>query len=180
MKRALHFLVTRGMRSRTGVALALAVLVLGVVATTRALSGPTDNPGVRSPTQPLVPSGPMPPEDGLISPEATVSPTVIPGAQTLETVAGAFAANWVAHHGVPADVWHARLTEHATPELARKLSGVDPAVVPADFVTGKPVLIPHAATIVDVVVPVDSGKLRLRMIAVDDRWLVDGVDWERR
>jgi hypothetical protein len=179
MKRALHFLVTRVMRSRTGIALALAVLVLGVVGTTRVLSGPADNPGVRPPAQPLVPSSPMPPEDGLVSPEATVSPTVVPGAQTPETVAGAFAADWVARH-VPADVWHARLAERATPELARKLSGVDPAAVPAERVTGQPVLIPHAATIVDVVIPVDSGKLRLRVIAADDRWLVDGVDWERQ
>jgi hypothetical protein len=66
-----------------------------------------------------------------------------------------------------------------TPTLARELSGVDPAGVPASRVTGKPSLIPLGATVADVLIPVDSGTLRLRLVVLEDRWLVDGVDWKR-
>jgi hypothetical protein len=31
--------------------------------------------------------------------------------------------------------------------------------------------------LVDAVVTVDSGKLTLRLVAPEGRWLVDGVDW---
>jgi hypothetical protein len=178
MKRALHLLVTRVLRSRAGVALALAVLVLVVVAAARALSGPGDTATAHLPVPPLVASGSQPHEDGLLSPAATASPTPIPGAETPEEVARAFAADWLARGASAAD-WHSRLARRATPELARKLSGVDPATVPANRITGDPAVIAHAATIVDVIVPVDSGELRLHLVATSDRWLVDGVDWER-
>lgn len=178
MKRALHLLGTRILRSRVGVALVLAVLVLGIVTGARVLSGPAETVTTYLPAPPLVAS-PTPHEDGLLSPNATVSPTLVPDAEPPEAVASAFAAAWVDHEGVSAKEWHSRLARNATAGLARKLSGVDPAGVPADRITGRPAVIPHAATIVDVVIPVDSGRLRLRLIVVDDRWVVDGVDWER-
>jgi hypothetical protein len=51
--------------------------------------------------------------------------------------------------------------------------------VPADRIVGKPTVIPHAASLVEATVGVDSGRLRLRLVAPDGKWLVDGVDWER-
>jgi hypothetical protein len=51
--------------------------------------------------------------------------------------------------------------------------------VPADRIAGDLELIPRGRKYVEVAVPVDSGRLILRLIAPEGRWLVDGVDWER-
>ena len=56
---------------------------------------------------------------------------------------------------------------------------MDPEGVPADRIVGRPALMPVGDGLVDAVVTVDTGKLRLRLIAPDGHWLVDGVDWER-
>ena len=36
-----------------------------------------------------------------------------------------------------------------------------------------------ADTFVEAVIPIDAGVLRLRLVALQGRWLVDGIDWER-
>lgn len=176
----MHLLTTGILRSRMGVALLLALVVLGVVGVARAFSGAGgDDPGARAPVRPLVTATSTIADDGLLVPAATPSPLHSPGAAPPEAVAKAFASDWVTHTGVSMATWHSRLREHLTPALATELSGVDPVVVPADRLTGEPVLIPRGSTVVEVVIPVDSGKLRLRLVAPDGRWLVDGVDWER-
>jgi hypothetical protein len=176
----LHFLVTGILRSRLGVALVLAALVLGVVGVARTLSGPEGNDSTaRPPARPLVTVTPTVANDGLLAPGATPSPVRSPGAAAPEAVALAFASDWVAHTGVSMAAWHDRLAARSTARLAAELSGVDPAGVPAGRLTGEPAVIPHAATLVEVVIPVDSGSLRLRLVAPEGRWLVDGVDWER-
>jgi hypothetical protein len=69
---------------------------------------------------------------------------------------------------------------YSTGALAEKLTDVDPAGVPADRLTGEPAIIPQTESLVEVTIPVDTGRLRLQLVAPDGRWLVDGVDWERR
>jgi hypothetical protein len=66
---------------------------------------------------------------------------------------------------------------NATQNLSEQLSDTDPADVPASRVVGRPELIPVGEGLVDAVVTVDSGKLTLRLIAPEGRWLVDSVDW---
>jgi len=175
-------LVARGLlRSRVGVALVLAIVVLGVVGAAKVFSGSAGaEPGLNgAPDRPILTVSTTIPNDGLASPEPTPSPTLSPGTPVPASVAKAFGRAWVNHHDVTADEWYAKLLPHCTETLAEKLEGVDPAGVPADRLTGEPVLIPYADQIVDATIRVDSGLLRLRLTAVDGRWLVDGIDWER-
>jgi len=178
MGRLLRRLAAGFLRTRAGLALLLAVLVLGVVGAARVLipAGPdTASPG---PVEPLAVS-PTVPDDGLLSPGATPSPTRLPDSAAPAAVARLFAVNWLAHTGVSAEEWHAQLIPYSTDDLAQQLEGVAPEVVPAERITGEPAALPQAATVVEVVIPVDTGELRLRVLAVDGRWLVDGVDWGR-
>jgi hypothetical protein len=175
-------LVARGLlRSRVGVALVLAVVVLGVVGAAKLLSDTrSPEPGLNgAPDQPILTVSATLADDGLASPEPTPSPKVSPGTAVPATVAKAFGKAWVSHRDVTAEEWYSGLLPHCTEALAKKLADVDPAVVPADRLTGEPVLIPYADQIVDATIRVDSGLLRLRLTAVDGRWLVDGIDWER-
>jgi hypothetical protein len=68
---------------------------------------------------------------------------------------------------------------HSTEDLTERLAESDPGGVPADRITGDLLMIPRGAEYVEVAVPLDSGRLLLRLIAPEGRWLVDGVDWER-
>ncbi|HEX2770813.1 MAG TPA: hypothetical protein VHN18_00090 [Micromonosporaceae bacterium] len=180
MGRALRLLASGLLRSRVGVAVLLAVVVFGIVGVARALSGPAgaDEPGARPPARPLVTAASTA-DDGPASPAATptlVRPPVGPGP---EAVGAAFAADWVASAGLSPAAWHNRLRPRMTPALTQELSGVDPIGVPATRLTGRPSVIPLGATVADLLIPVDSGTLRLRLVVLGDRWLVDGVDWKR-
>lgn len=181
MRRALQQIVRGFLRSRVGVALLLAVVVLVIVGAAKVFSNSADiGSGLAgAPEQPIVTVSPTVPNDGLASPQVVPSPYVSPGTAAPAKVAKAFAQAWVDHLDVSADDWYAGLLPHCTENLAAKLSGVDPAVVPADRLTGDPTVIPYAENVVDVAIPVDSGRLRLRLTTTDGRWLVDGVDWER-
>lgn len=175
-------LVTRGLlRSRVGVALILAVVVFGVVGAAKLVSDSSGSGPVLNgaPEQPILTVSATIPNDGLASPEPTPSPIISPGTAVPATVAEAFGRAWVNHRNVTAEEWYAALLPHCTEALAKKLVGVDPAAVPADRLTGEPVLIPYAEQVVDATIEVDSGLLRLRLTADDGRWLVDGIDWER-
>lgn len=182
VKALVGFLTTRLLRSRLGVALGIAVVVLGIVGAARLVAGPagSDAPGVVSqPRQPVTTVDPGAGNDAAVSGEPTPTPRTRPGAAVPETVARRFATAWLRHQGVSAKQWHDALVPHATRELAGKLTGVDPAGVPADRLTGDPVVIPRTDELVEVTLPVDTGRLRLRLVGTDGRWLVDGVDWER-
>jgi hypothetical protein len=37
----------------------------------------------------------------------------------------------------------------------------------------------RSATFVEASMPLDTGTVRLRLLATNGRWLVDGVGWER-
>lgn len=165
-------------RSRWGVALVIAVLVLAVVGIGRLFSG--GEPG----RAPLGATSPAPAlsvnpddEDSVISPAPPPSPTTSPGTAQPEAVAYAFAAAWADHEGVSAEAWHDRLRPNATKNLADELDGTDPADVPASRVEGRPELVPVGEGLVDAIVTVDSGKLTLRLVSPEGRWLVDGIDW---
>lgn len=181
MRRTVGFLVTRLLRSRLGVALLLAVLIMGMVGTARALSGPTQSDGglIGTPVDPISTADPHAGDDGAIATQPPATPYTSPGAATPKTVADRFVAAWLTHQGVTAEQWHAALRPFSTAGLTEKLSGADPASVPVDRVTAEPTLIVHSEQLVEVIVPVDSGRLRLELVASQGRWLVDVVDWER-
>jgi hypothetical protein len=117
-------------------------------------------------------------EDTVISPAPPPSPTTSPGTAEPEAVAYTFASAWVNHQNVSAKAWHDRLVPNATKSLSDELADTDPADVPASQVIGRPKLIPVGDGLLDAIVTVDSGKLTLRLVAPDGRWLVGGIDWE--
>lgn len=177
VKGTLRLLAAGLLRSRAGVAVLLTMVVFAVVGVARAVSGPADPPAARPPARPLV-TATATPDDGLVSPEATARLVRDLAGDGPEVVAAAFAASWVTQVGESPAAWHQRLRPQITTKLADELSGVDPGAVPAERVTGRPTVIPLGATVAEVVIPVDSGKLRLRVVAVAGQWLVDGVDWD--
>lgn len=166
-------------RSRWGIALVLAILVLAVLGIGRIFAddgdsgSPLDGSGSPAPALSVDPKD----EDSVISPGPPPLPTTSPGTAQPEAVAYAFAAAWANHKGVSARAWHDRLVPNSTKSLSDQLADTDPADVPASRVVGRPVLVPVGDGLVDAVVTVDSGKLTLRLVAPEGRWLVDGVDW---
>ena len=180
MKRAFDFLATRLLRSRLGVALVIAVVVLGIIGAARLLAGPIDAGSdlMGRPDQPITTVDPTTGDDGAIA-TALPSPVTSPGAATPASVARRFALAWLAHRDVTAEQWHAGLRPLSTPALTEKMTDVDPISVPADRLTGEPVLIPQTEGFVEVTMLVDSGRLRLELVSQDGQWLVDAVDWER-
>jgi hypothetical protein len=120
------------------------------------------------------------PDDGLaLGPDTSVAPSASSGAAKAETVALDFAKAWLNHHGVSAANWYKGVAKYSTKTLADRLDGVDPGSVPADQMTGPAVVAHEEASYVEVTVPLDVGTLVLRMVVMDGRWLVDGVDWRR-
>ncbi len=171
--------ITGLFRSRWGVAIVIAVLVLAVVGIGRIFSGggtggaPLVGPVSPAPVLSVNPDD----EDSVVSPGPPPQPSTSPGTAQPEAVAYAFAAAWADHENVSAQEWHDRLVPNATKDLSDELDGTDPADVPASRVEGRPKLIPVGEGLVDAIVTVDSGKLTLRLVAPEGRWLVDGIDW---
>jgi hypothetical protein len=180
MPRLLERSLTGLFRSRWGVAMVIAVLVLAVVGIGRIFSdgntvAPITDKVSPGPTASIDPSQD---NDGVIvDDDPPPSPTTSPGTAEPEAVAYAFAAAWVDHKNVSAKDWHNGLVPNSTKDLADELNGVDPADVPADKIIGRPTLLPIGDGLVNAVVTVDSGKLTLQLVAPEGRWLVDDVDW---
>jgi hypothetical protein len=171
------------LKGRLGVAVVLASVVLIAVGIGRALGGNDSGStiaqiGPGAGTTPAVVSSAE--NDGVeggpsVRPrEPSLSPRAAPPVK----VADQFIQAWLRSQLSP-EQWHAGIAPYATPALAKKLSGVDPAGVPAERTTGEAKLIPRGAGTAAVSVPVDSGTVELRMVVVGGRWLVDGVDWSR-
>jgi hypothetical protein len=179
MRRTLELGLNRVFRSRWGVALVLALLVLAVVGIGRLFNG--DNA-----QRPLTSAGSPAPaisvnssdDDSVISAGPPPSPTRFPGAAEPEAVAYAFASAWVDHHNVSKKAWHDGIVPNATKRLADELNNTDPADVPADRLLGRPSLVPTGDGLVNAIVTTDAGKLSLRLVAPDKHWLVDGIDWD--
>ncbi|GIF49018.1 hypothetical protein DFJ67_2587 [Asanoa ferruginea] len=188
MRRVLQILGTAALRSRIGIALVLVIVVLAVVGVARVFSGPEDvRTGAVGPVDTSTATSAAAPkegDDGVVepSPESSTAldpgPSLSPGARRPETVAEAFAGDWL-DRTAKADAWYEALLINSTPTLAAKLKGVDPVVVPADRLTGPATVVPRGSGLVEVSYPVDSGTLLLRLVVGEGRWLVDGVDWER-
>ena len=177
MARTLELALNRVFRSRWGVALVLALLVLAVVGIGRLFNGSSGEQPLASPSpEPAISADPGQ-EDSVISAEPPPSPTTFPGAAEPEAVAYAFASAWVDHH-VSKKKWHDGILPNATQRLADELNDVDPASVPADRLVGRPTLIPAGVGLVNAVVTTDSGRLTLKLVAPDKHWLVDGIDWD--
>ncbi|MGC5017519.1 hypothetical protein [Micromonospora sp. DT47] len=181
MRRAVEFLVTRVLRSRIGIALGIAVLVLGVIGGARLVAGPTDSTAGLSnrPAEPITTVDPEEGDDGVIATPAPQSPPTRPGELTPEQAATRFTTAWLGGPTNTADQWQAKLRPLSTPALTGKLAGVDPSRVPAEKVTGAPTLRPRTDAFTEVLIPLETGRLRLELVAPDGRWLVDAVDWER-
>ncbi|MFJ6196075.1 hypothetical protein [Micromonospora sp. NPDC092111] len=181
MRRALEFLFTRVLRSRFGIALGIAVLILGVIGAARLVSGPSDlTAGLSSrPREPITTVDPEEGDDGVISTPVAQSPRTRPGELTPEQTASRFATAWLGGPTTTAERWQGALRPLSTPALTEKLTGADPAGVPAEKVTGEPTLRPRTEDFTEVLVPLETGRLRLELVAPDGRWLVDAVDWER-
>jgi hypothetical protein len=166
-------------RSRWGVALVLAAIVLAVIGIGRLFSDGADrNRGPLGSTSPIPALSVNPDdEDSVISPEPPPPPFTSPGTAPPENVAYAFAGAWVDHQNVSAKAWRDRLVPNATKELSTDLSDTDPSNVPANRVNGRPQLKPIGEGLIDATVATDTGTLTLRLEAPEGRWLVSGIDW---
>jgi hypothetical protein len=178
MPRSLELGLNRIFRSRWGVAVVLAVIVLAIIGIGRVFADGSDSPplGVASPG-PTVSADPKD-DDSIIETDPPPSPSTRPGRAQPEAVAYAFASAWADHQNVTPKAWRAQLLPNSTTKLADELDGVDPASVPAERVIGRPSLVPVSTTVVNAVVTTDTGKLSLRLISPDGHWRVDGIDWE--
>ncbi|WP_422737287.1 hypothetical protein ACN263_28350 [Micromonospora sp. WMMD729] len=182
MRRALEFLFSRALRSRLGVAAVIAVLILGVIGAARLAAGgtaPADGLSNR-PNRPITTVDPTAGDDGVVATEAPPSPVTPRGARTPEQVADRFASAWLGGPGMTAEQWQAGLRPMSTPALTEKLAGAEPGGVPAEKLTGPPTVRSRTETFVEVLLPLDTGRLRLELVMADKSWLVDVVDWERQ
>jgi hypothetical protein len=173
--------VLRFLGTRYGFALVLVVLVIGVVAVARVASGPPDVESVGPPAPVVVSSGPDAElgDDSIGSPESSPVPSTIPGAAPPDVVAVDFAKAWLKTKGVTSAEWIRGLKPYSTQRLLDRLAGADPKSVPATSVRGPAQIRVRDAVVTEVSVPVQPGVLNLRLTVGNNRWLVDGVDWER-
>jgi hypothetical protein len=171
------------LRGRVGVAVVLFLVVLGAVGIGRLIgdsSGPDGSGfsnGESRPPSINTSAG----NDGVAEENPSIptgTPSLSPGAAAPLKVAGKFMAAWL-DSGLSAEKWHDGVSRYATTGLSTKLTGVDPAGVPAERLTGDLTLSPRGEGAAAVIAPVDSGTVELRMLVVDGKWLVDGVTWNR-
>ena len=99
--------------------------------------------------------------------------------RTPEQTADRFAKAWLGRPGMTTEEWQAGLRPLSTPALREKLTGAEPESVPAEKVTGPPTMRERTETFVELLLPLDTGGLRLELVTSDDGWLVDVLDWER-
>jgi hypothetical protein len=172
--------VLRLLGTRYGMALMLALLVLGVVGITRAVAGPYQATTVNPAVEPSFSSiNPTPGDDSVLTPDSPAPPVTSPGASEPAVVATDFVQAWLNHNGVTPEQWRAGFARYATAALRDKLTDTDPAGVPAQRITGEITVQNRAAQFVEASLPLDSGTVHLRLLSTNGRWLVDGVDWER-
>ena len=180
--------VLRLLNTRYGIALGLTVFLLVVISAFRGVAGSRTAPPMAPALEPshtvsVEPSGG---DDGTVDdlvagePGGLPSVSLAPAAEAeARTVATAFATTWVTHTGVSADQWRAAMARHATTTLMAKLRSTDPSRVPASAVTGTVTLVARDQALVGATLPLDSGRLRLRLVPGNGHWKVDSIDWER-
>jgi hypothetical protein len=171
--------ILRLLGTRYGIALILAVLVLGVVGLVRGFAGSYRQPLATAVESPRSSIDPTAGNDSVLTSESPTPPATSPGALGPAEVAADFVRAWLIDEGVTPEQWRAGIARYMTPDLRDKLKDTDPAGAPAERMTGPVVLQNRAATFVEASVPVDSGTVHLRLLSKNGRWFVDGVDWER-
>jgi len=165
----------RKLGPRYGISLGVLVLVALVLVVARFVGHPAGSL-VTSGATGGVPSATGPSDDGSVAVPSPVGPVTSPGAATPQKVADDFVTAWL-RTNVSATAWRAALTAHSTTRLAGELADADPQTVPATRVTGPFAFTDHTASWVEVAIPMDSGTLRLSLLAHDGVWAVDTVDW---
>ena len=102
-----------------------------------------------------------------------------PPADQAAPVAARFAAAW-ARSDLPATAWWRAVTAYCDEGFARALRTVDPSLVPATRVTGRPraTQAPRDGQAV-FEVPTDAGTLTVRLASVNGRWWVTDNDFRR-
>ncbi|MCP2326271.1 hypothetical protein HDA40_004778 [Hamadaea flava] len=171
------------LRSRVGVALALAVIVVILVGAARLFGDSSSNTGWSPDSSgqsgaEIATTKSYGPDDGVVSAMPTVSPSVAKGAAPPNQVALTFAASWL-ERTRSADKWLDALRPHCTQQLIDQLKDVEPSSVPASKVTGEVTLVIYSESAAQASIPLDSGRLVLRLVGPSGHWFVDGVDWER-
>src|SRR5882757_1100749 len=129
MRRWVEVSLNQIFRSRWGIAVVIAVLVLAIVGIGRVFSdgkqvaNPVVNTGSPAPAISANPDD----DDSVISADPPPEPTANPGMEEPEAVAYAFASAWVDHKNVSAKTWHDGILPNATKNLSDELNNVDPA-----------------------------------------------------
>jgi hypothetical protein len=172
--------ILRFLGTRYGLALIGIVLVVGVVGVARAIGGsrPVDSIGAPPPLTSPTASSELG-DDSVANPEDPPVATAIPGAASPDAVALDFARAWLNSKGVTSSQWVKGLQPYITPRLLDQYKDADPASVPAESIRGPAQVRVRDSELVEVDVPVTPGTLKLRLLVVNKRWLVDGVSWER-
>jgi hypothetical protein len=172
--------------TRYGIALILAVVILGCVGLGRTVldngnGGSSSSPNdATAPTVAPVPTSPDAfaslGDDGL---DAEPAPTasLSSGAADVTTVATRFAKAWLRKPGITGEQWRAGMKPDASTELMTSLADTDPDDVPTTAITGAIQLTVEGPTTV-ARFPAEGGTIVLTLQVSDARWQVVQLDWE--
>jgi hypothetical protein len=160
--------------ARTGISVGLILLVAAVVAIGRLAGG---NAPPRLPTDAGTSS---PSVDASVGDDAEVAPSQssYPDDTAVRSAAETFTKEWL-QRSRTGEQWHAALAPLSTVSLAQSLEGVDPLVVPATRIVGRPTITLRSEQYAQVTVPVDTGTVELGLLNQSGDWLVDSLDWQR-
>lgn len=104
--------------------------------------------------------------------------TTVQPLEPATTVADAFASAW-ASKTEPESWWH-QVSQWCEPALAQSLLTADPANVPASRVTGRAIEVGGTADEgLRFAVATNAGTLFITLAAIDSRWRVSTVDFQR-
>ncbi|GAB3866585.1 hypothetical protein GCM10029963_79920 [Micromonospora andamanensis] len=166
-----------------GICPALMAALLGVGGCTGSATPDVPAPDRSGPVYPtlgdvagLPTPGESPGRDDHEGEELTASP---PSAAQASRVAARFARTWV-RSDLPAEEWLRQVAEVCDKGFAEQLRTVDPARIPATWVTGQPVTTrPPKDGVAEYEITTDSGTLTVTVAALGGRWLVTGNDFRR-
>jgi hypothetical protein len=160
--------------ARVGVAVVLVALIAGVVAIAKLSGGGAARPVLPRVMEPTSTVDPTAGDDAEVAP----SPTAFADDAALKSAASSFVEAWLRRDRSPT-AWHDALVPLATSNLAQSLEGVDPSGVPATRTTGPATVVRRGAAFAQVSITVDTGTVVLDLVKPGEKWLVDGVDWDR-
>jgi hypothetical protein len=147
-----------------------------VTATTEAPPGAPSAPAVTSTDAPTT-APPPAAEDGVVAPTRDAPKVNAPVSSPIIAAASGFAHAWL-NVGVGTDAWRAGMSPFTTTRLQQALHDAEPSV-PATQVTGTITTPTVAERYAIASVPLDNGLLSLRLVIIDQSWLVDSIDWQR-